>query len=113
MISLALVPDFFPVLLLPLYWIFWLSFYLFYCPVYFFIWIFSPYRSRKTALAYYSRKAKKDKRLIEYSKAETSETSASDTKEEEKSSTPSDELAKPAKSKGKTKEVPYTDDLEK
>lgn len=110
MISLALVPDFFPVLLLPIYWIFWLSFYLFYCPVYFFIWIFSPYRSRKTALAYYSRKAKKDKRLVEYSKADTS---ASDTREEEKSSTPSDEPAKPAKSKGKTKEVPYTDDLEK
>ena len=67
MIKLSALPDFFPVLLLPIYWIFWLAFYLFYLPVYFFIWLFNPFRSKKTALAYYSRKAKRDKRLVEYS----------------------------------------------
>ena len=66
MIKLSALPDFFPVLLLPIYWIFWLAFYLFYLPVYFFIWLFNPFRSKKTALAYYSRKAKRDKRLVEY-----------------------------------------------
>ena len=68
MIKLSALPDFFPVLLLPIYWIFWLAFYLFYLPVYFFIWLFNPFRSKKTALAYYSRKAKRDTHLSEYSR---------------------------------------------
>ena len=68
MIRLSALPDFFPVLLLPIYWIFWLAFYLFYLPVYFFIWLFNPFRSKKTTLAYYSRKAKKDMRAWPFGK---------------------------------------------
>lgn len=70
MIKLKFIPEFFPVLLLPLYWLFLLSFYIFYLPIYFFIWLFSPYKSKKSLKAYYSRKAKKDKRTLEYQSKE-------------------------------------------
>lgn len=67
MLRLPFLPEFFPVLLLPLWWVFLLCFYVVYLPVYFVLWLFSPWRSRKDLVAFYSRKASSDSRTVSYS----------------------------------------------
>ena len=67
MIKLRFVPEFFPIVLLPLWWVFLLCFYVVYLPVYLLVLLFSPWRSRKSLVAFYSRKASEDKREVRYS----------------------------------------------
>ncbi len=67
MIRLKLVPEFFPIVLLPLWWVFLLCFYVVYLPVYLLVLLLSPWRSRKSLVAFYSRKASEDKREVRYS----------------------------------------------
>ena len=55
-VKLSFLPAFFPVVLLPFYWIFFLLFYIFYLPVYFVLWIFSPYRYRKSRIKPFEKK---------------------------------------------------------
>lgn len=83
MIKLKFIPDFFPIVLLPLYWFFLLCFYLFYIPIFFFIWLFSPYKSKKSLKAFYLRKAKKDQRKLEYKKKKEEEEKKKKEKENE------------------------------
>ena len=73
MIKIKFIPDFFPIVLLPLYWIFFLSFYIVYLPVYFFVWLFSPWRSKKSLISFYAKKAKSDHRTVSYSTEEEME----------------------------------------
>ncbi len=73
MIRLSFVPDYFPVLLLPFYWVFWVCFYVVYLPVYGISLLLSPWRSRESALRYYRRKAGKDARCLEWEKEEGKE----------------------------------------
>jgi hypothetical protein len=61
-VKLSFLPAFFPVVLLPFYWIFFLLFYIFYLPVYFVLWIFSPYRSRKSRTKVFEGKTSDVKR---------------------------------------------------
>jgi|GEM_PF-1617428 hypothetical protein len=67
MIKIKFIPDFFPIVLLPLYWIFFLSFYIVYLPIYFFVLLFSPWRSKKSLVSFYSKKAGLDHRTVSYS----------------------------------------------
>ena len=66
MVKLKFVPDYFPILLLPVYWIFWICFYIGYLPVFSIVLLFSPYRSKKDLLAFYEKKASKVKRDLTY-----------------------------------------------
>jgi hypothetical protein len=66
MIKLPFKPEFFPILLLPLYWLYFLCFYLWYIPFYFVVWLFSPYRSSETLYKDYLKKHSKDKRSMRY-----------------------------------------------
>lgn len=68
MIRLRFIPDYFPVLLLPFYWVFWICFYMVYLPVYGLSLLLSPWRSRKSAVRYYQRHAGKDGRTLEWEK---------------------------------------------
>jgi hypothetical protein len=67
MIKLPFIPDFFPVLMLPLYWVYFLCFYLWYLPVLLIVRLFTPYRSKEAAYAYYMKKHSEDQRSLEYS----------------------------------------------
>ena len=44
MVRIPFLPSYFPVLLMPLWWVFWLCFYVFYLPFYLLSWLFSPGR---------------------------------------------------------------------
>jgi hypothetical protein len=72
MVKLPFMPDYFPVVLLPLYWVFWLCFYIGYLPVYLLVLLFSPYRNEKALYAFYERKASKAKRDLHYSSPDVS-----------------------------------------
>lgn len=65
MIRLPFVPRYFPVLLVPVWWLFLLCFYLFYVPVYFLCWIFSPWSPRKSEADPFRVRASKKKRTME------------------------------------------------
>ena len=73
MIKLKFIPAYFPWTLLPLYWIFFISFYILYLPCYLLVWIFSPYRSDKSYKKYYSRKMSQTKRNLKYLESEDKE----------------------------------------
>lgn len=62
MVRLPFFPDYFPVLLLPLYWVFWFCFYVWYLPFYALVILFSPYRSSKRLYEFYQRRFSKVKR---------------------------------------------------
>ena len=81
MVKLPFMPDYFPVLLLPLYWVFWLCFYVGYLPLYLVILLFSPYRDEKSLYAFYQRKASKVKRDLHYSDSDGSSDADCGTKE--------------------------------
>jgi hypothetical protein len=61
-VRLQFLPPYFPVGLLPLYWLFFLLFYIFYLPVYLVLWLFSPYRSRKSRSKVFEAKTSDVKR---------------------------------------------------
>lgn len=63
-IKLKFLPDYFPLILYPFYWLFLLSFYILYIPIYIIIWLFSPYKSKRSLIRYYNRKASKSNRVI-------------------------------------------------
>ena len=69
MVRLKFVPRGFPVLLLPLWWVFLLCFYLFYLPCWAVLLLFSPWSPRKDPASYYARRAVKDRRTVRYSEA--------------------------------------------
>ncbi len=62
MIKLKFIPDYFPIILMPLYWIFFLCFYIIYLPIYGLVLLFSPFRSKKSLIRYYSKHFSKEKR---------------------------------------------------
>jgi len=68
MVKLKFLPDYFPFLLLPVYWISWLCFYIGYLPFYLVILLLSPYKSKKDLVAFYEKKASKVKRDLTYTK---------------------------------------------
>lgn len=68
MIKLPFKPDYFPVLLLPVYWIYFLCFYIGYLPIYVLIVLFSPWKSDKRAYAFYMKKTSAEKRSLQYKK---------------------------------------------
>jgi hypothetical protein len=61
-VKLKFVPPYFPVGLLLFYWAFFVLFYVFYLPVYFLLWLFSPYKSKKSRLRPFARKTSDSKR---------------------------------------------------
>lgn len=73
MIRLPFVPPYFPILLMPVWWVFWLCFYLFYLPVYFLTWLFSPYSPRKSDLDPYRKRYSSVKRNMDPEKKKEEE----------------------------------------
>jgi hypothetical protein len=67
MVKLPFLPSYFPVLLLPLYWLFFIAFYVGYLPVYLILVLFSPFKDTKSVLALYQSKSSKAKREFCYS----------------------------------------------
>lgn len=65
MIRLPFLPRFFPVLLLPLWWVFLLCFYSFYLPLMLLTWIFSPWSPRKSESDPYRKRTRDIKRSME------------------------------------------------
>lgn len=72
MVKLKFVPRGFPVLLLPLWWVFLLCFYLVYLPCWLLLLLFSPYAPGRDPASFYARRAGKDKRTLRYSESEES-----------------------------------------
>lgn len=70
MIRLKFVPRGFPILLLPLWWLFLLCFYLVYLPCWLLLLLFSPYGPRKDPASFYARRAARDVRTLRYSEPE-------------------------------------------
>ena len=65
MVKLKFVPRGFPVLLLPLWWVFLLCFYLVYLPCW--LLLFAPYAPGRDPASFYDRRAGKDRRTLRYS----------------------------------------------
>lgn len=55
-IKLSFLPDYMPIGLYLFYWLFCLCFYIFYLPIYFTLWLFSPYHSQKAKIRFFARK---------------------------------------------------------
>ena len=69
MIKLPFLPTFFPVLLLPLYWVLiFIPYYLGFFPIYLVKVLFSPYCKTDALYKDYLRKHSKDKRNLTYDK---------------------------------------------
>lgn len=66
MIKLKFIPDYFPIILMPLYWIFFLCFYIIYLPIYGLVLLFSPFRSKKSLIRL-SKHYRKEVLKIKYS----------------------------------------------
>lgn len=79
MIKLKFIPAYFPWTLLPLYWLFFFSFYLLYIPCYLLVLFFSPYKSDKSYKKYYGRKMSKTKRNLIHKEKEKKEGSKNGT----------------------------------
>ena len=62
MVRLPFLPSYFPVLLMPLWWVFWLCFYVFYLPFYLLSWLFSPWSPRRSELDPFRRRPSKERR---------------------------------------------------
>ena len=64
MIKLKFIPPYFPVLLLPVYWLYFLCFYLVYLPFYLLCLLFSPWNHKKSLTAIYMKKTSNNKRNL-------------------------------------------------
>lgn len=76
MIKLKFIPPYFPVLLLPIYWIYFLCFYIVYIPFHLICWIFSPWRSDKKTYQLYLEKTSKTERDLSVEEEEKQDESA-------------------------------------
>lgn len=76
MIRLPFIPTYFPLLLLPVYWVYWLCFYVFYIPIYFLIWLFSPYSPRKSEDDPFAKRPSKMPRTMEVEEKKIEENEA-------------------------------------
>lgn len=65
MIRLPFVPSYFPILLMPVWWVFFICFYLFYLPFYLLSWLLSPWSPRRSDSDPYRRRYSRVERNLD------------------------------------------------
>ena len=86
MIKIKFIPKYFPVILLPLYWIWFLLYYIFGSIIYLIMTIFSPFKTKENIIDFYMKKQSKLERnltLDEEIKEEVDEEASSSEVEDE------------------------------
>ena len=57
MIKVKFIPKYFPIVLLPLYWVWFLLYYIFGSLIYLVLMIFSPFKTKDNIIDFYKKKA--------------------------------------------------------
>ena len=71
MIKVKFIPKYFPIVLLPLYWVWFLLYYIFGSLIYLIMLIFSPFKTKDNIIDFYKKKASSlDRNLKEDEKQE-------------------------------------------
>lgn len=70
MITIKFVPKYFPVILLPLYWIWYLLYYIFGSLIYLIMIIFSPLKTKENIIDFYTKKSTSLDRNLKLDKQE-------------------------------------------
>lgn len=84
MIKVKFIPKYFPIILLPLYWIWFLLYYIFGSLIYLIMLIFSPFKTKEKVIDFYKKKASSlDRNLKEEKKEETEEVKVDQEEEDE------------------------------
>ena len=82
MIKVKFIPKYFPIILLPLYWLWFLLYYIFGSLIYLIMIIFSPFKTRENIIDFYKKKSTSLDRNLKLDKQE--EEKEEDKKDQEK-----------------------------
>ena len=86
MIKVKFIPKYFPIILLPLYWLWFLLYYIFGSLIYLIMIIFSPFKTKENIIDFYKKKSTSLDRNLKLDKQEedSEEDSEEDTQDQEK-----------------------------
>ena len=82
MIKIKFIPKYFPVILLPLYWIWFLLYYIFGSIIYLIMTVFSPFKTKENIIDFYMKKQSKLERNLTLDEKVEDEEESSNMEEE-------------------------------
>ena len=83
MIKIKFIPKYFPVILLPLYWIWFLLYYIFGSIIYLIMTVFSPFKTKENIIDFYMKKQSKLERNLTLDEKEEDEEESINKEEED------------------------------